>query len=393
MVYFFMNANSEYARIGNAYKNQTKYAKSTQGQAGPQTPEEEARKFASIVSQAKEAVKAIDARYLDQQQKEQVMETFVKLVSIRSPSGAEGLIRDELKQIMGTLGAKEIDCRKGDTNAPLNLVMEFAASEDLKDDPAILLNAHIDTVGGGQCTPGKMEFDTVKSNFYHRDNGSYGADDKSGVTMVVEALRTLKRDYWDKGYSHRRIVVVFTAQEESGRQGAEYLATHYRELFDNLDFSFTVDGWLWGDWGSYEYPQTPHLAGLFKSKIDTFKARQLVTIMEKFAKERNKPIYIGRRATALSAPIDAMKFPPEGYRIIFFHTPNHATAWHSENRNNVGQLIDYVDMLINVLERLDEDYAKAVSTARDEEIKSRLIGAEATSTQLHSVTIDYPAEH
>ena len=389
LVYYFVSADLGYVRISNAFKNRAMHAASAAAQASKKdilTPEEEARKFASIVSQAKEAVKAVDARYLDQQQKEQVMETFVKLVSIRSPSRAEGRISNELKQIMEKIGAKEIDCRKGDTSAPFNLVMEFPATEDLKDAPAILLNAHIDTVDRGRCTPERLEFDKVKSNFYHRDNGSYGADDKSGVTMIVEALRTLKRDYWDKGYSHRRILVVFTAQEESGSQGAQYLATHCRGLFDNLDFSFTVDGWLWGDWGNYEYPQTPHLAGVFKSKAGTFKARQIVTIMEKFAKERNQPIFIGRRASS-NLTIDANKFPPEAYKVAFFHTSNHGLITHGQERNNVGQLIDYVDMLINVLKQLDAEYVKAVNTPRGEETKISPVGTGASSAQLHGVAI------
>jgi hypothetical protein len=320
--------------------------------------EAEARKFASIVSQAKEAVKAVDSRYLDQQQKEQVMDTFVKLVSIRSPSKAEGRISDELRQMLDKLGAKEIDCRNGDTNAPFNLVMEFPASEDLQHAPAIMLNAHIDTVD--RCTPEGLEFDSVKSNFCHRDDEAYGADDKSGVTMVVEALRTLKRDYWDKGRPHRRILVVFTAEEERGRRGAAYLTAHCREIFENLDFSFTVDGWLYGTWGSCEYPQTPYLFGILKGKVDTFKARQIVTIVETFAKERNKFIHFGRGTTEQGAPIDAFKFPPEAYKVVFFHTSNHGALDHRQARNNVGQLIDYVDMLINVLVQLEADYAKTI---------------------------------
>jgi putative aminopeptidase FrvX len=364
IVFYFLVANLAYILRSNDFEHRALGVKSALAQASKQgalVSEEEARQFASIVSQAKEAVQAVDSRYLDQQQKEQVMDTFVKLISIRSPSYAEGQIRDELKQMMEQLGAKEIDCRKGDSNAPFNLVMEFAASEDLKDAPAILLNAHIDTVDESECKPEGLEFDKAKSNFYHRDNGSYGADDKSGVTMVVEAVRALKRDYWDKGHSHRRVLVVFTAQEESGRQGAQYLTTHHRRLFSNLDFSFTVDGWLYPPYGSYEYPQTPHLASVFMSKVDTFKARQVVRSMEDFAKERNKPIGFARRATEANTPIDAFKFPPEAYKVLAFMTPNHGTLAHTQERNNVGQLIDCVDMLINVLVQLEADYANAIA--------------------------------
>lgn len=362
LIYFFVSASLGYIQMSNAVKYNVLSEQSAAAQTSTKntlTTEEEARKFASIVGQAKDAVKSVDSRYLDHQQKEQVMDTFVKLISIRSPSKAEGRISDELRQMLKGLGAKEIDCRKGGTNAPFNLVMELAASENLKDAPAIMLNAHIDTVDN--CQPEGLEFDKVRGTFYHRDNEPYGADDKSGVTMVVEALRTLKRDYWDKGHSHRRILVVLTAEEERGRRGAAYLTARHRVLFDNLDFSFTVDGWLYGAWGSYEYPQTPYLFGILKGKVDTFKARQIVTIMETFAKERNKYIHFGLGTTEQGAPIDAFKFPPEAYKIVFFHTPNHGALDHRQARNNVGQLIDYVDMLVNVLVQVEADYTKAIA--------------------------------
>ena len=146
-----------------------------------------------------------------------------------------------------------------------------------------------------------------------------------------------------------------------------------------------MDGWLWGHWGTNEYPQTPHLAGIFKSKADTFKAGQIVAIMEDFAKERNKPVYIARGVTEANTPIDAFKFPPEAYKVAMFQTPNHGTLAHTQERNNVGQLIDNVDMLINVLVQLEADYAKAVSTPRDQEIKSRPTGAGTPSAQRQKV--------
>ena len=59
--------------------------------------------------------------------------------------------------------------------------------------------------------------------------------------------------------------------------------------------------------------------------------------------------------------IDAFKFPPEAYKVVFFHTSNHGAFDHRQARNNVGQLIDYVDMLINVLVQLEADYAKAIA--------------------------------
>lgn len=356
LVYCFVTASLAY--LDSSLQEQVK--------VGPQAPMPDAQivqqraHFASIAQQAKEAVKAVDSRYLDRQQKEQVMDTFVKLVSIRSPSKHESRISDSLKQMMEELGARVIDCRRGDTNAPFNLVMEFAASADLKDAPGILLNAHIDTVD--VCTPERIEFDKAKSSFYHRDNGSYGNDNKSGVTLVVEAVRTLKHNFWDKGHSHRRILVVLTAEDESGFEGSTYLAKNHRDIFDNLDWSFTVAGMLPSEWEDAEYPQTPLFAGIFKGKENTFKGRQIQAIMEDFAKERNKPIFFHRQMTWLTSPVDAFMFPPETYKTLFFSSPNHGL--HSRNRNNVGVFLDYLDMLVNVLVHLEADYANTIAELR-----------------------------
>lgn len=354
LVYYFTDANLEYANRSNSAEHNAELRKSAAAQVPKKdalSSEEEALKFSSIVREAKEATKAVDSRFLDQQQKEQVVDTLVRLVSIRSPSKHEARIKDELKRMMEKLGAREIDCRKGDANAPYNLVMEFPASEDLKDAPGILLNAHIDTIDLGRCTPQGLEFDKAKSNFYHRDNGSFGADDKGGVTMVVESLRTLKRNFWDKGYSHRRVLAVFTAREEIGCKGAEYLAAHCRELFNNLDFSFTADGLFKGE---EQFTRMPHRTVVFQNKFGSFKAQQVGAIMEKFAKERNSPFLM---PPARDNRVDATRFPPEAYKVVFFMVPVH--GMHERERVNVGELIDSVDMLINVLVQLDMEYAKA----------------------------------
>lgn len=380
VLYYFACADFEYAKRSNGVKRNAEYAKSAAAYVPKKdtlSPEAEALKFASIGREAKEATKTIDARYLDQQQKEQVVDTLVRLVSIRSPSKEEARIKDALAQVMENLGAREIDCRKGDPKAPFNLVMEFPATEDLKDAPGILLNAHMDTIDQGRCTPQGLEFDKVKKNFYHRDNGSFGADDKCGVTMIVEALRTLKRDFWDKGYSHRRVLAVLTAREELGCLGAEYLAAHCRELFDNIDFSFTADGLFKQD---EQFARLPHITVVYKNKFGSFKAKQVGAIMEKFAKERNSPF---KMLPARDNRVDATRFPPEAYKVVFFMVPVHGE--HKEERVNVGELIDSVDMLVNVVEQLDVDYVRTVGPVRDGHTKTRSPGTGMPTAQLRGV--------
>jgi hypothetical protein len=72
-IYYFVSASLEYIQMSNAIK----YNVMSEQSAAVQRPKkdtlttgEEARKFASMIIHVKEAVKSVDSRYLDQQQKE-----------------------------------------------------------------------------------------------------------------------------------------------------------------------------------------------------------------------------------------------------------------------------------------------------------------------------------
>ncbi len=155
-----------------------------------------------------------------------VLETFLSLVRIDSPSGQEGAVADFLDPLLRRLGCETwrdatgnllarrsggdvTSSRRGGEVAPQTV-----------PGPAgrpLLLSAHMDTVQPGcgvqPCVCGGVV----------RSDGStiLGADDKAGITAIVEALRAVA----DAGLECRPIELAFTVQEETGLTGAKGLDT------------------------------------------------------------------------------------------------------------------------------------------------------------------------
>lgn len=94
----------------------------------------------------------------------------------------------------------------------------------------ILFSAHLDTVPPGKNIRPVVEQGVIRS----AGNTVLGADDKSGVAAIVEALRLIV----SQKIPHRPIEVAFTISEEVGLLGAKYLdytRFHSRQavVFDN----------------------------------------------------------------------------------------------------------------------------------------------------------------
>ena len=184
--------------------------------------------------------------FLNVTQRVQSIRTFLALAQIKGSSGQEQMVRDAVKRLLASSGATELPLKAAGSEVPLNLVLELPATGDLTNAPGLLLNAHLDTLA--QSTPENIVFDPESGDFYHRfqtepkQNSSFGGDDRSGVAAMVQAVRFLQENYWRRGVSHRRIVLLFTAEEERGCLGARYLGHNQPELFEHLDLSLSMDG-------------------------------------------------------------------------------------------------------------------------------------------------------
>jgi len=133
-----------------------------------------------------------------------LVETFLDLVRIDSPSGEEAAIAEELKDRLGQLG---LTVERDEMN---NIVARLPGQGE-----ALILAAHMDTV-----MPGHGVKPVVKDGVVYSDGSTIlGADDKSGVAVILEVLQTIV----ECELPHPPLEVVITVQEETGLAGAKAL--------------------------------------------------------------------------------------------------------------------------------------------------------------------------
>ncbi len=135
---------------------------------------------------------------------ERLLGTFLALVRIDSPSLEEEAIAHDLVGRLTSLGlTAELDAMN-------NVIARLAGNGE-----PILLAAHMDTV-----MPGHGVNPQVRDGVVYSDGTTIlGADDKSGLAIVLEVLETLR----ERSAPHPDLEVVITVQEEVGLLGAKGL--------------------------------------------------------------------------------------------------------------------------------------------------------------------------
>ncbi|EPE60606.1 peptidase T [Exiguobacterium sp. S17] len=144
-----------------------------------------------------------------------VLDTFLQLVSIDSETKEEAVICEHLKSVFTELGCDvyEDDASTKTAHSGNNLIVTLAATKQGVD--SIYFTAHMDTV-----TPGKGIKTSMKDGYIVTDGTTIlGADDKTGLTAMIELVRVLK----EGAIPHGQIQFVITVGEESGLVGAKVL--------------------------------------------------------------------------------------------------------------------------------------------------------------------------
>ncbi len=142
-------------------------------------------------------------------QSDRLIQTFLDLIRIDSPSGDEAAIGRRLRDQLHALTLEtEID-------AVGNLIGRTPAGGGSGD--WLLLSAHMDTVGTDRgITP------VIRDGVITSDGATIlGADDKSGVAAILEVLAVLR----EQGLPHPPLEVVISVGEELGLHGARHLDT------------------------------------------------------------------------------------------------------------------------------------------------------------------------
>lgn len=158
-----------------------------------------------------------------------VVDTFLKMAQIDSPSGHEQTMSEEVKNFLEKIGLRAQIDKKGNVIAFL---------EGNKDSEPYMLNAHLDTVEPGRGIKPKIVNGWIKSS----GDTILGADNKAGVAAILEALKKIVLENPQKRHP---LEIVFTTSEESGNYGAAGL--DYSKIKSELGYSFDVSSVNFGD--------------------------------------------------------------------------------------------------------------------------------------------------
>ena len=154
------------------------------------------------------------------------LDTFLELVKIYSPSKKEDELADVLVDKLSLLNIEvELDSFG-------NIVAFIPANSNIVA-PSIMFSAHMDVVE--PCINVKPQILTENGGKIIKSSGDtvLGADDKAGLTMILEAVSSII----EADTPHGNIELVFTRQEENGMWGAKALDT--KKL--NSKIGFIID--------------------------------------------------------------------------------------------------------------------------------------------------------
>lgn len=160
-------------------------------------------------------------------ERKRLLETFVRLCQVPSPSGREGQIASLIRKELEGLGLSvEEDGTAGQSRAECgNLLAKVAGPKDAR---TVLLCAHIDTVP----VSGPVEVDSSGGYLTNRNRDVLGADNKAAVAVLIEAARRYCKEQPPVG-----LELLFTTSEENGLAGAKAFDLNKLES----DFGFVFD--------------------------------------------------------------------------------------------------------------------------------------------------------
>ena len=135
---------------------------------------------------------------------DRLVQTFLDLVRIDSPSGQEAEIGHELATRFAALGC----------TTQFDEVGNLLARWDAGSGDWLLLSAHMDTVGQDLGIKPVIKDGVIRSD----GTTILGADDKSGVAAILEVLTVLREQH----LPHPPLEIVISVGEELGLYGARH---------------------------------------------------------------------------------------------------------------------------------------------------------------------------
>ncbi|WP_088224961.1 M20/M25/M40 family metallo-hydrolase [Desulfosporosinus sp. FKB] len=147
--------------------------------------------------------------------RQRLIAEFLELVKIESPTRQERKIADILKERLSGLGLEVSEDQAGEAiGGNCGNILGYLKG-NLPEAPTLLLSAHMDTVQPCQNIEPLQKEGIIGS----AGATILGADDKSGLVPILEALRVIK----EENLPHGDIQVIFNIAEEGGLNGSKNL--------------------------------------------------------------------------------------------------------------------------------------------------------------------------
>lgn len=146
--------------------------------------------------------------------KERLLNTFLEYLQIDSESGNE---KEMAERLVSDLKALELEVKTDHAGEGFgsNGFNVCAYLEGTLPGESTIYCAHMDTVA-----PGNGIKPIVENGVVHSDGTTIlGADDKSGVAEIIEAVRTIV----ENKIPHRNTEILFTIGEDCGLDGAKHM--------------------------------------------------------------------------------------------------------------------------------------------------------------------------
>jgi tripeptide aminopeptidase len=148
--------------------------------------------------------------------KKRLIDSFLRLVRIKSPSGEEKEIVEHVREILSGIGLEvDIDDSGKKYGSNSGNLTAFLKGDNPEMMP-IFIGAHLDTVIlNGEVIP------YIDDGIIRNKNSKciLGGDDKVAVAAIIEVLRSIVENNIETG----DIYIVFTISEEIGVVGAKYV--------------------------------------------------------------------------------------------------------------------------------------------------------------------------
>lgn len=161
--------------------------------------------------------------------KERLVNQFLEIVQIDSESGQERQVADYLLNMFNELELVgfEDDTQEVTGYGAGNLIFTLKGEANITP---VAFMVHMDTV-----TPGNGVKPHIEEGYVYSDGTTIlGADDKAGISSIIEAVRVLK----EENVAHGDVEIIVTVGEETGLIGAK--ALDIKNI--KSKFGYAVDG-------------------------------------------------------------------------------------------------------------------------------------------------------